>query len=176
MTEQEETIIHAVLDTMLANLGRANYLPDVLSKKGFDDNKYITPILIRLQSEGLITQPNSSQTYTILPTAKAIDAARHEGGFKGYQASIKAQQQQEEQFRQEKSDLEKASSLATVSAAKSSASATKAAWVSAGIAVIAIIISFFLNNSLDATNAQVEALTKRVQALEAQAKQQRQHP
>jgi polyhydroxyalkanoate synthesis regulator phasin len=52
---------------------------------------------------------------------------------------------------------------------------TGAAIASTIAAFIAIWVSVSSNSNLDTTNAQVEALTKRVQTLEAQL-QQRQHP
>jgi hypothetical protein len=52
--------------------------------------------------------------------------------------------------------------------------ATSSTVISALAAVVAVGVSIWLNNSLDKTNAQVEAQNKRIQALETQLKQRTQ--
>lgn len=173
--QQEDTIIHEFLAQFMMSLDHPRQVSDIAERYGISNHASV--LLDRLLEEGLVTKVSPDYGYFLVkPTPFGVSTIRHNGGYLGYKAEVISKQQQAQAAQLEKDNLEREAALATVSAAKSSASATIAAWVSATVAVVAIAISFLLNNSLDKTNAQLEMLTKRVHALEAQTQQQRQHP
>jgi hypothetical protein len=172
--QEEEDIIHQILEQMLNNLDRVSYLPDMLVLVGYADyRKYLAPILTRLKTDDLAIEPNpTGNSYVIRPTAKGLNIARHPGGYKVYSAEKTLIEQRENLAKIEKDKIEREAALATISA-------NKAAWFSGAVAAVTIVVSlvssFLFNNSLDKTNAQVEAQAKRIQALEVQL-QHDQHP
>lgn len=115
----------------------------------------------RLQADGLATQDDPNYALHLALTPKGQQVAELPGGYADFVAQGIAQAWQAIKKEEE--------------ARWHTRLTTGAAIVSAVAAVVAIGISLWTNNSLDKTNAQLEALTKRVEVLESQAKQ-RHHP
>lgn len=111
----------------------------------------------RLQAEGLATQEDSRYFFYLAITPKGLQIAELPGGY--------AESQQQEVAKVQQQLKKEAQAQANTWLT------TVAAIVSAVAAVVTIWISVSANNNSDETDAKVKALTKRVQVLEAQAKQ-----
>jgi len=163
---EEEDIIHKTLALMLANLGRPNYLPDMLTQMGAANDRYVEPILTRLVSDGLANQANKEHgVYMLQPSTKAIDMARHPDGYKGFVADKVREQQAAKKAQAKKEALDRDAALATVSAAKSSKSSASAAWVAAFASVISIGISIFAlvqSSQIAEVEAKLRTLQKQI--------------
>lgn len=163
---EEEDIIHKILAKMLANEGSPNYLPDMLTYIGADDNRYVEPILTLLLSDGLADQTNKvNGRFMLLPTKKAVDMARHPNGYKGFVADKARAKRKEKADQDEKSALDQRTALATIEQAKSSACAAKAAWVAAIAAVIGVGLSIFAivqSSQVIEVKARLDELQKQV--------------
>jgi polyhydroxyalkanoate synthesis regulator phasin len=157
-TQEEATYITKLLPLLVRQPAGCD-----ISEQGLDlhPNDLIR-LTRRIQSEDLATQNDPRFTFYLAITPKGLQIAELPGGYAEYlqQEVAKAQQQLKKELQAQTNTW-----LTTI-----------AAIVSAVAAVVAIWVSVAANGNSDTTNAQVEALTKRVQALEAQAKQQRQHP
>jgi hypothetical protein len=111
----------------------------------------------RLVSEELATQNDPRFTCYLAITPKGQQIAEQEGGYLGNLQQL-AQQMQETLRKESRAQINTwLTTLATV--------------VSALIAAGALWVSISANNSLDKTNAQLEAQGKRLRALEAKFEQ-----
>jgi hypothetical protein len=142
-TQEEDQYIHELLPEMAQKA--TGY--DISGGGAFYPDELL-PVVNRLETEGLALPTNYKYSLTITPKGKRI--AEIPGGYIAY-----LKQQEKDAF------WERFRANATV----------WATIISALAAVVSIGIAIWLNNSLDKTNAEVDILIKRVQALEAQTKQ-----
>jgi hypothetical protein len=158
-SEAEEKLVHDVLAELIEDTRSSGYLLHLRTTKRIDRGHF--PLLLqRLKSYQLVTNLTSDQ-YIIHLTPLGADIARHPGGYLGYRAEEASKQQQEQSAQLEKDKLERDAALATVSAAKSSASATKAAWVAAILSVLSFGLSVYAvrqSNELDDVKKQLKTL------------------
>ena len=155
MTTLEETQhIHALLP-LIAKESGVYYIIDYQEAHPELDDNDVQLIIARLKEEGLATEEHDDNFFTI--TSKGATIARSDTGYLGAleqskrESALKAQQEQKAQRHAQFS--------------------TWATIISAIAAVASIGMTIVANNSLDKTNAQVEAQAKRIQTLEAKLEQ-----
>ena len=166
-SQKEEQIIHAALAHMFANLDGPNYLPDILTKVGYDDNRHISPILIRLQTEGLTTE--TSSPYWLLLTSKGTDIARTLGGYMKFKDEQRRQESSQQQKQNAKEELDRKAAEATIEGPKVNKKAIKISIVSIIVSTAFSIYSMVESNELANAKNQIRALQGQVNALVKQS-------
>lgn len=153
-TLEEVQHVHTLLPLIVKESG-VYYITDYQEAHPEIDDNDLQLIIARLKEEGLATEERDDNFFTI--TSKGAAIARSDTGYLGAleqsrrEAALKAQQEQK--------------------ARRHAQFSTWATIISAIAAVASTWVAIVANNSLDKTNAQVEAQAKRIQALEAKLEQ-----
>lgn len=165
--QEEEAIIHQVLVHLLNNIGGPFYLPEVLTKVGFDDNKYISPILVRLMANGMVKQIQAGQVYVLQLTAKGIDVARHPGGYNGYLEEQAQRQQQEVSIQREKDNREQELARAAIDGVRANWWAVRVSIVGLLIGIVFSVLAQIQSND---TADELEIAKQQIHLLQQQVK------